>query len=88
MIDKGTKVQSIPGPGEEAQLFETVEKIEARPEWNELKPRKTEPKAPVFGAEVIYLKGTSTNLKQGDGLLFVGEEREKDPGNENWDFRR
>lgn len=87
-IDKGTKVQSIPGPGEEAQLFETVEKIEARAEWSELKPRKTEPKVPVFGTEVVYLKGTSTNLKQGDGLLFVGARREKDPGNENWDFRR
>jgi len=87
-IDTGTKVQSIPGPGEQAQIFETVEKIEARVEWNEIKPEKTEFKLPSSGTEVIYLKGTSTNLKIGDALLFVGEERENDPRSKNWDFRR
>ena len=48
----------------------------------------TEFKLPVFGTQVVYLKGVNTNLKPGDALLFIGEEREKDPGNENWDFRR
>ena len=38
-IDIGTRVQSIPGPGEKPQTFETVEKIEARVEWNAIKPR-------------------------------------------------
>jgi hypothetical protein len=42
-IAVGTKVQSIPGPGEQAQTFETVEEIEARPEWNSIKPRLTQP---------------------------------------------
>src|SRR4029450_7470074 len=38
-IDIGTKVQSVPGPGEKPQTFETIEKIEARPEWSALKPQ-------------------------------------------------
>ena len=42
-LHRGTKVQSIPGPGEQAQTFETVEQIEARAEWNAIKPRLTQP---------------------------------------------
>ena len=33
-IPIGTRVQSVPGPDEEAQSFETVEAVEARVEWN------------------------------------------------------
>src|SRR5205085_11619217 len=36
-IDIGTKVQSLPNPGEEPQIFETTEPIEARAEWNAIK---------------------------------------------------
>ncbi len=86
-IDMGTKVQSIPGQGEQPQIFETIEKIEARADWNALKPRTMETRIPGLGAIEIYLKGINTGLKPGDGLLFVGEER-KNPGSERWDFRR
>ena len=86
-IDRGIKVMSIPGQDEKPQTFETIEKIEARAEWNELKPRLTEPKIPELGSKEVYLKGTVTGLKSGDGLLFVGKEREQDPGSERWDFR-
>ena len=37
----GLRVQSIPGPGEQPQTFETVEEIEARPEWNALPVART-----------------------------------------------
>ncbi len=87
-IDIGTKVQSIPGPGEKPQTFETVEKIEAKAEWNALTPKMTKPQKLVQGSQKVYLKGVTTNLKTGDGLLFIGKERENNPGNENWDFRR
>ncbi len=87
-IDIGTKVQSIPGPGEKPQTFETVEKIEAKAEWNALKPKMTQPQKLDKESTKVYLKGVRTNLKTGDGLLFIGKERENDPGNENWDFRR
>ncbi len=86
-IDTGVKVMSIPGQNEKPQTFETVEKIEARAAWNELKTRLTEPKIPGMGSKEVYLKGTATGLKPGDGLLFVGKEREQDPGSERWDFR-
>ena len=35
--------QSVPGPGELPQSFETVEKLEARAAWNTLKPRLSRP---------------------------------------------
>ncbi len=87
-IDVGIKVQSIPGPDEKPQTFETIEKIEARIEWNALKAKMTRARVPVFGDTHVYLQGTDTNLKIGDALLFVGAEREADPGSERWDFRR
>lgn len=87
-LNIGIKVQSMPGPDEKPQTFETVESIEARPAWNVLLPRMHEPKLPVFGTKVIYLQGTATQLKAGDALLLVGTERENNTGNENWDFRR
>jgi hypothetical protein len=86
-IPAGTRAQSIPGTGETAQFFETSDKLAARDTWNNLKPRLTRPQvitppnpAPpnppllVTGADVIdtvYLDGIGTNLKTGDGLLFV-----------------
>jgi len=88
VVDIGTKVQSIPGPGEKPQTFETVEKITARLEWNALKPKMSRASIPKFGDRWVYLKGIATNLKPGDAILLVGKERENDPGSERWDFRR
>jgi predicted phage baseplate assembly protein len=87
-VDIGTKVQSVPGPDEKPQTFETVEKITARVEWNAIKPQTTQAFVPKLGDTHAYLKGTATNLKPGDAILFVGPEREADPGSERWDFRR
>jgi hypothetical protein len=87
-VDVGTKVQSIPGPDEKAQTFETIEKITARVEWNAIKPRQSKLTLPVRGDTSIWLRGAATNLKAGDLLLLVGREREKDPTNDNWDVRR
>src|SRR5262249_11437998 len=89
-IDIGVKVQSIPGPGETAQTFETVEKLEARVEWNALLPRTTTPAVITTGTTELYLKGVSTQLQPGDAIVIVGDERAtSDPAtvNENWDFR-
>ena len=87
-VDIGTKVQSVPGPDEKPQTFETVEKITARVEWNAIKPQVTQRFVPQFGDTHVYLKGTATNLKSGDAILFVGSEREQFSGSERWDFRR
>ncbi len=85
----GTKAQSVPGQDEKPQTFETVEAIEARPEWNALRPQLFVPSLPLqLGRKKVYLRGTATGLKPGDALLFIGEERKNDSKNENWDFRR
>jgi hypothetical protein len=84
----GLKVQSVPGPGQKPQTYETVETIEARPEWNALKPQLTELVLPAFGDTHTYLAGVTTNLKPGDPLLIVGTDREEKTTSENWDIRR
>jgi predicted phage baseplate assembly protein len=74
-IPAGTRVQSLPGPGEMPQFFETAEKIAARTDWNEIKPRMSAPveidQDNVLLVETVYLKGISTNLKPGDPLLLT-----------------
>ncbi|HMJ26138.1 MAG TPA: putative baseplate assembly protein [Pyrinomonadaceae bacterium] len=83
---KGVKVQSIPGPGEKPQSFETVEEIDAMGEWNAIQPRLTTLVMPVFGSTKTYLEGVATNLKPGDRLLFVGQERGDEKTGERWDL--
>lgn len=87
-IDIGTRVQSIPGPHEKPQTYETIEKIDARVEWNVLTAQMTEARLPQFGDKHVYVKGIATNLKPGDAILLVGKEREDNPTREEWDFRR
>ena len=87
-IDAGTKVQSIPGPGEKAQVFETLEDLYSDKAWNSMAVKSTEFVTPYLGMTQIYLKGTTTNLKPGDVLLVIGDERLSYWGSENWDIRR
>ncbi|HXT63372.1 MAG TPA: putative baseplate assembly protein [Pyrinomonadaceae bacterium] len=70
-IDTGTKVQSVPGPGEQAQTFETVQPVEARPEWNAIKPRLTQPQTVSSSMQVVVLQGANNNVKAGDQVLIV-----------------
>jgi uncharacterized phage protein gp47/JayE len=85
----GLKVQSLPGSDEVPQTFETVEEIEARPEWNAILPWLSEKRSPGFGATDVWLQGVRNNLKAGDALVFVGEEFLAHPTtNNNWDFRQ
>ncbi|NJP11714.1 MAG: hypothetical protein HC866_21440 [Leptolyngbyaceae cyanobacterium RU_5_1] len=87
-IQAGTKVQSIPGPEEQAQTFETMAAFAARAEWNAIQPRLTEPDLLKTSSTIVYLQGTTLGLKPGDGLLFIGSERETNPTSERWAFRR
>jgi hypothetical protein len=75
-IPIGSRVQSVPGPDELPQSFETSEDLKARATWNNLKPRMNKPQTADtimsdlnLGARV-YLKGISTNLKPNDPLLI------------------
>jgi hypothetical protein len=90
-ISIGTKVQSLPGPDEKPQVFETIEAFEARPEWNSLKPQTSELQPTIL--QELYLKGSSNNLKAGDAILIVGRERTDILrtnwlDSDRWDFRR
>jgi predicted phage baseplate assembly protein len=78
VIAGGTKVQSIPGPGEQAQTFETVEEIEARVHWNAIRPRLTQPQTISTTMLTVFFKGTATNLKIGDRLLLVDSANQSD----------
>jgi hypothetical protein len=86
----GVKVQSLPGQEELPQVFETVEEIEARPRWNAVRARLTAAVIPALGATEVFLQGVDTNLRPGDMILFVGNERLNDPtdASERWDVRR
>ena len=86
-VPEGTKVQSIPGQGQHPQTFETTEAIEARREWNGLRPRSTEAQPIGLGTTEVFLEGIATQLQPGDALLFVGDERAANPGSERWDVR-
>jgi len=75
-LPKGARSQSIPGPDEIPQTFETSEDLKARAQWNNLQPRLTQPqtKASIEAGDGenqrIYLKGISSNLKPNDPLLI------------------
>lgn len=86
-IPLGAKVQSIPGPEEKPQTFETMESIDARPRWNRIRVRASERHVPGMSDREAWFEGTSTNLRPGDAILFVGAERLADRGSEHWDFR-
>lgn len=74
-IEKGIKVQSTPGPGEQPQIFETVESIESRADWNAMRPKMFDIQQPNEGDSQIYLNGTSNNLKKGDMLLLIWQKK-------------
>ena len=71
ILAPGLKVQSIPGPDEQPQTFETVRPIEARPAWNAIRPRLTAPQTLSAGMGTLWLAGTDANLRTGDRLLIV-----------------
>lgn len=93
-IPAGSRAQSVPGPDELPQSFETAEDLYARAEWNLLQPRLQRPQAmrpQDFEVEkAIYLKGTSTNLKANDPVLidFGRSIMVGFPGRSNVDFFR
>jgi predicted phage baseplate assembly protein len=67
-VPVGLRVQSIPGPGEQPQTFETVEPVEARPAWGAIAASTT---VEGIGATDAWLAGAGLNLKAGDLLLWV-----------------
>ena len=69
-IPAGTRAQSLPGPGELPQPFETADPLLARDVWNALKPRLTRPQVITGVTRTLYLQGTSTNLEPNAPILI------------------
>lgn len=86
-ISQRTRVQSVPGQDEQAQVFETTTDIEARAEWNGVPAQLTYSYSPEFGDLDLYIEGVSSNINAGDAILIVGQDRKTDPGSERWDLR-
>lgn len=86
-IPAGFKVQSLPGPDEKPQVFETVEPLEARPAWNAMRALPDADVAPGFGARSTWLAGAATQLKVGDMIVLAGPEFEADAQSNRWDAR-
>jgi hypothetical protein len=71
VIEAGTAVRSVPGPGETQQTFETAERVEARPPWNLLVPLGSKKTVLGTGSKSMSVKGVATGLRPGDQLLFA-----------------
>lgn len=71
-IGKGNRAQSVPGPGELPQSFETFEDLEARVELNAIRPRLSKPQYITLENlnKTLYVQGIASNLKIGDILLL------------------
>jgi hypothetical protein len=69
-IPEGSRAQSIPGPGELPQAFETADDLVARFAWNNLQVRLNQPQQIDADTRTIYLKGLP-NLKPGDPLMII-----------------
>ncbi|MFY1584754.1 putative baseplate assembly protein [Micromonospora sp. WMMD734] len=73
-IPVGSQAQSVPGPGELPQVFETVAPLLARPELNAVGLRVTAPRAPRPGDDTLHLAGVDTVLTPGTALLVLGPD--------------
>ena len=74
-IAAGARGQSLPGPGETPQSFETSEDLQARREWNNLQVRLHRPQnitlETVLLIDRLVVSDSVNGLKAGDPLLLT-----------------
>ena len=73
LVPAGSRVQSVPAPGQSPQVFETSSDITAVIEQNAIPPQTTTPWSLGAGATSIWLQGISSGINVGDGILFVSD---------------
>lgn len=73
IVPAGTPVQSIPGPGQLPQTFETGADLEARGVWNDIPAVDARPQTIEFGQDWLWVRGPVTT-RPGD-LVLVARER-------------
>lgn len=73
LVPQGTKVQSVPGPGQTPQTFETSSDATLYAMWNSLPARQTRPQELAVGSDGnLYELGVSVQLNIGDATTTVG----------------
>jgi hypothetical protein len=78
IIESGNKVQSLPGPGEQPQIFETVERLVAQAAWNTLTAVSTIEQPIYAGISSLLLKGVGAALQPGNAIVLIGQVAGKD----------
>ena len=88
-VPAATPVMAMPEGSDPPPTLESVEEIEARPEWSAMPVSRRLP-VPLLmkGTTEIWVDGVETRAQTGDGLLIYGTNRLASPGSERWDFRR
>ncbi len=71
LIPQGTRVQSVPPPGQQPQVFETSADITATIDGNAIPAQITTPWTIASGATSTWIAGVANNMNVGDALLFV-----------------
>lgn len=75
VLSTGLRSQTVPGPGEQPQVFQTGRELVARPSWNLLTPVAAQP-VPLLADDVttttLSVAGTANRLGAND-LLVLGQ---------------
>ena len=67
-FNSGLLFQSVPGPGQQPQTFESAGTLVARPSWNILIPKTTQPLQP--GTTTLVVASTTAGLSPDDMVLL------------------
>lgn len=70
VIPARTAVQSVPGPNERPQTFETSSALTASARWNAVPLVRRLPFVPTRAMERCWISGTTSDVRAGDGLLL------------------
>lgn len=75
VIGKGARAMSVPGPGQQAQAYETSDDLYAQQTWNTLPVRATTPPAGITEGQLkaqpsVSLQGASLAIHPGDRMVF------------------
>jgi hypothetical protein len=73
-IPVGTRVQSVPGPGQAPAVFEISTAITAQIASNAIPAQTTAPWAVSGGDQSAVFQGTALKINPGDGILFVDKQ--------------
>ena len=70
-IPQGTRVQSVPGPGQTPQVFETSSDLTATIAANAIPAVTTQPWTTIGNDTSTWIAGTANNIQVGNALLFI-----------------